>query len=308
MRRLRPVLVAFLVVVFLSTNVLAGSIKTFELTYTVDNAAARNMLPLINSWRQSGDAWYWNDSNSKKIQCGKLAAYTYDYNLEQIALQRAYEIAVSFSHTRPNGSSCFTCVYNGTQTYGECIAYGKSTAKDTFLQFREDNANYAGQGHRRMMASSSFTAIGIAHVEYNGRHYWVQEYGYKNSGAAATTALKGTVVGKIEVDTSKINMSGYTTTTPTPTPTAAPTNAPATPTKAPATPNKTPTTPNKTPTTPNKTPTTPNKTPTTPNKTPTTPNKTPTTPNKTPTTPNKTPTTPNKTPTTPDKTIVTPSK
>ena len=227
MRRIRPLIVAFLVVVFFSTNVLAANIQTFNVPYTVDYASARSMLPLINEWRQSGDAWYWNQSNSEKIQCGKLAAYSYDYDLEQIAYQRAFEIAVNFSHTRPDGSTCFTCEYNGTTSYGECIAMGYSTAYDTFLQWREDNENYAGQGHRRLMAHSGFTSIGIAHIVYNNRHYWVQEYGYENSGAAATPALSGDVIGTIQVDVSTYNPPSTTVTpTPKPTVTSTPTTTP----------------------------------------------------------------------------------
>jgi hypothetical protein len=227
MRRIRPLIVAFLVVVFFSTNVLAANIQTFNVPYTVDYASARSMLPLINEWRQSGDAWYWNQSNSEKIQCGKLAAYSYDYDLEQIAYQRAFEIAVNFSHTRPDGSKCFTCEYNGTSSYGECIAMGYSTAYDTFLQWREDNENYAGQGHRRLMAHSGFTSIGIAHIIYNNRHYWVQEYGYENSGAAATPALSGDVIGTIQVDVSTYNPPSTTVTpTPKPTVTSTPTTTP----------------------------------------------------------------------------------
>ena len=229
MRRIRPLIVAFLVVVFFSTNVLAANIQTFNVPYTVDYASARSMLPLINEWRQSGDAWYWNQSNSEKIQCGKLAAYSYDYDLEQIAYQRAFEIAVNFSHTRPDGSTCFTCEYNGTTSYGECIAMGYSTAYDTFLQWREDNENYAGQGHRRLMAHSGFTSIGIAHIVYNNRHYWVQEYGYENSGAAATPALSGDVIGTIQVDVSTYNPPSTTVTpTPKPTVTSTPTSTPTT--------------------------------------------------------------------------------
>ena len=229
MRRIRPLIVAFLVVVFFSTNVLAANIQTFNVPYTVDYASARSMLPLINEWRQSGDAWYWNQNNSDKIQCGKLAAYSYDYNLEQIAYQRAFEIAVNFSHTRPDGSTFYSYEYNGTTSYGECIAMGYSTAYDTFLQWREDNENYAGQGHRRLMAHSGFTSIGIAHIVYNNRHYWVQEYGYENSGAAATPALSGDVIGTIQVDVSTYNPPSTTATpTPKPTVTSTPTSTPTT--------------------------------------------------------------------------------
>ena len=39
----------------------------------------------------------------------------------------------------------------------------------------------------------------------NGSHFWVQEFGYENSGAAATTALTGTATGTVAVDISSAN-------------------------------------------------------------------------------------------------------
>lgn len=66
------------------------------------------MLDDINAFRTGGDAWYWNSSDSQKIQTGKLSPLAYSYDLEKVAMQRAAEIALTFEHTRPDGSSCFT--------------------------------------------------------------------------------------------------------------------------------------------------------------------------------------------------------
>lgn len=207
MRKLRPLFVVFLVVLFFSNNVTASTVRSFDITYIVDNVSARSMLSTINEWRQSGDVWCWNSTNTEKVQYGKLPAYTYDYNLEQIALQRAYEVAVSFDHTRPDGSDTWSCTYNGTRSWGECIAAGSSTPEAAFEQWKEENDSYSGQGHRRLMASSRYTSIGIAHVEYCGRHFWVQEYGDVNSGAPATSALKGSVTGTVRLDVSNATFS-----------------------------------------------------------------------------------------------------
>lgn len=201
-RKLRPLFVVFLVVLFFSNSISAASVKSFTMTYEVDNQIAREMLPMINEWRTGGEAWYWNENNTK-YNCGKLSAYTYDYNLEQIALQRAYEAAVSFEHTRPNGQDCFTCTYNGTSTHGECIAIGGlTTAESAYELWQENDEDYDGQGHRRLMLSSSYKCIGIAHVVLDSVHVWVQEYGWTNSGASATTAIVGTRNGTVAVDVS----------------------------------------------------------------------------------------------------------
>ena len=191
----------------LEDTVSAASVQTVNVSCQVNSQSARNMLSLINDWRTGGSAWLWNEANTKKIQCGKLSALTYDYKLEAIALQRAYEIAVSFSHTRPNGERCFTCLAGSTQSCGENIAAGNSTTDAVFNQWKEENKNYSGQGHRRNMLASGFTSIGIAHVTFQGVHYWVQEFGNKNSEAGATDALSGTITGKVDVKLSDFKLT-----------------------------------------------------------------------------------------------------
>ena len=201
LRKLRCLLVVLSVVFLLSINVSASTYRTFTFDYEVDMQSARDMLDMINDWRTGGDAWYWNSNNTDKTQCGKLPAYTYDYNLEQIALQRAYEIALKFDHTRPDGTDSGTCTYNGTRSQVECIAVGCKTTEQAFKLWQENNSSYASQGHRRAMLNSSLTSIGIAHVVYRGQHYWVQEYNKTNSGAEPTKALNGTYKGTSIVDT-----------------------------------------------------------------------------------------------------------
>lgn len=205
-RKIQSFFAAVLVIALFSSTVSAATYRTFTLQYEVDNESARQLLTEINTWRTSGDAWYWNADNTTKTQCGKLKAYTYDYNLEMIALQRAYESCFRFaeSHNRPDGGTFNSYSYNGTKSNGENVAGGfaSSTANDTFILLREDNDDYSGQGHRRSMASSKFTCMGAAHVSYNGVHVWVIEYGITNSGAAATTPIKGTRTGTVKADTS----------------------------------------------------------------------------------------------------------
>jgi len=201
---------SFIVIFMLLGNVSAATYRSFTLTYEVDMQSARDQLQLINEWRTSGTATYKNTSNVD-VSCGVLKAYTYDYALEQIALQRAYEIAVSFDHTRPDGTAWNTCTYNGVKSNGENIAAGSYgiSADRAFVIWQENNDDYSGQGHRRAMLSSSFTAIGIAHVSYGGYDYWVQEFGTKNSNAAATTAVTGTKTGTVRIDTSTADFKIY---------------------------------------------------------------------------------------------------
>lgn len=125
-------------------------------------------------------------------------------------MQRAAEIAIYYSHTRPNGESCFTCTYDGARSYGENIAAGYTTAESVFTGWREDNENYNGQGHRRNMLDRDFNTIGIGHVYYNGVHYWVQEFGIYRSGLSQTTANDAETNANVEIAKSSIKSMSNT--------------------------------------------------------------------------------------------------
>ena len=73
-----------------------------------DYEAARSMLAYINEFRTGEDAWYWEADNTTKTYVTGLSPLKYDYDLEAVAMLRASEIAVKFSHTRPDGSKWST--------------------------------------------------------------------------------------------------------------------------------------------------------------------------------------------------------
>lgn len=174
----------------------------YQIPVTYGQTEARSMLSMINSFRASSDAWYWNEGDKSKTTCSGLQPLTYDYALEQAAMLRAAEIAVSFSHTRPNGTLCFTTL--PLYMHGENIAAGQTTAAAAYTDWREDNYGYAGQGHRRNMLSANFAAVGVGHVTFNGIHYWVQNFGFRSSGAAATTAANGARTVAVSIDDANI--------------------------------------------------------------------------------------------------------
>ena len=166
---------------------------TVYVTGAYRQTSAREMLQMINDFRTGGDAWYWDSTDTVKVETGVLNPLVYDYGLEQVAMQRAIEAAVSFSHHRPDSSdnsSCFSAfsLSEGNYTnYGENLAAGSSTTAGAFTQWMEENDPYLFQGHRRNMLSSGYNCIGIAHVIYNGYHYWVQELGYSSAPVTAET-------------------------------------------------------------------------------------------------------------------------
>ena len=134
---------------------------------------------LTNEFRTGSEAFYLNEDNATTTSLvGKLGILELDAELCRAAQIRANEIVKSFSHTRPNGKSCFTVLYDLSIPYsaaGENIAAGSSTGSGTFTQWKEDNENYAGQGHRRNMLGKKYTKIGIAYTYAEGsqyRYYW----------------------------------------------------------------------------------------------------------------------------------------
>ena len=172
---------------------------SIEVTY--GQTEARTMLDMVNEFRTGDEAWAWNSDDTEKIAYSGLQPLVYDYELEATAMQRAAEIALSFSHTRPNGTSCATAYIGSWYSRGENIAAGNrlSSAQAVFTGWQETDKTYIGQGHRRNMLSSSFTAIGIGHVYFNGIHYWVQEFRNPASDAAETEANDGKTSVDIEL-------------------------------------------------------------------------------------------------------------
>ncbi len=105
-----------------------------------------------------------------------------DAVLAEAAKTRAAEAAVSFSHTRPNGSLYYTVGgtaekgYKDSPVYGENLAYGYNNAKETL------DAWIDSSGHRENLVRSSFTKIGVAVLwvkQSNGTYtaYVGQEFG-----------------------------------------------------------------------------------------------------------------------------------
>ena len=171
---------------------------------------ARTILNMINEMRTSStDAWYWKQDDTTKTYCTNLQPLQYDYDLEKTAMQRAAEIAIIYSHTRPNNKDTFSAFYENSVYYtyaGKNIAAGYGTADSVNDGWREDNELYAGQGHRRNMLNSKFNCVGIGHVYYNGFHYWVENFAYRDKVNTTPVSADNTETTlTIPVATSKIS-------------------------------------------------------------------------------------------------------
>lgn len=104
--------------------------------------------------------------NKERANAG-VAPLSYYYEGQTVGDIRASEICTSFSHTRPNGTECFTAAEEAGVSYmtaGENLAYGYSTPEEVM------NGWMNSPGHRSNILDPEFTHIVVGR---NGS-YWVQ--------------------------------------------------------------------------------------------------------------------------------------
>lgn len=110
-----------------------------------------------------------------------VAPLTLDVNLTAVSMLRANELTEVFSHTRPDGSSCYTAFDEagfslGTKysARGENIAAGQATPEAVVEAWKNST-----QGHREAMLNSKYTKLGVGYVYDSSdpyKHYWVQSF------------------------------------------------------------------------------------------------------------------------------------
>ena len=104
-----------------------------------------------------------------------LPALQMSSELNRAALTRAKESAVSFSHTRPNGSSFSTVLTENGITYrgsGENLAWGQSSPEAVVRAWMNS------EGHRANILNSRYTTIGVGYYLNGSTPYWSQLFTY----------------------------------------------------------------------------------------------------------------------------------
>lgn len=126
---------------------------------TSESAYVNEVLKLVNKYRASNG----------------LPPVSLDNAICSAAEIRAKEIVRSFSHTRPDGRSCFSVLsdngisYNGA---GENIAYGQDTPDKVMTAWMNSD------GHRANILNGSFTKLGVGIYSSGGTIYWAQLFTY----------------------------------------------------------------------------------------------------------------------------------
>ena len=141
----------FSIITSISSNA-ANETVTFNVTVTNDYTSAYEVLDIVNKERKSAG----------------LNELQMDKDLLDSAMIRASELVLNFSHTRPNGTSCFAIT---SKAYGENIAAGYSTPEYVMQGWMESS------GHKANILGKNYTTIGIGSIKYGSLCYWVQLFG-----------------------------------------------------------------------------------------------------------------------------------
>lgn len=143
-----------------SENILGSSgMLTADVSVKLDYGSAWEVLDQLNAYR-SGKG---------------LSRLTMDEGDLEFAMQRAAECAVYYSHTRPDGSSCFQFSY----PRAENIAAGYTNASNVMSGWENS------PGHAANMRLQDLEVCGIGCAEYDGTIFWVQDFGWAASGPEA---------------------------------------------------------------------------------------------------------------------------
>ncbi len=121
----------------------------------------------------------YNRVNGHRANNG-LGPLSLSRSLTELAMQRAAECAVFYSHTRPNGETCFSVDENGIYTAGYLNAENIAAGQNSGAAVIEAWIN--SPGHNANILNTSSGSIGIGAFESHGVKYWVQLFGVGNDG------------------------------------------------------------------------------------------------------------------------------
>ncbi len=161
-------------VAFASTN----STETISITGVYDYDRAYEVLDLVNGEREA------EGLNDLEL----------DDDLMEAAMQRAAEVSLYFSstHTRPNGTTCFTI---SSKASGENCARWALTAEGAMSLWMNSD------GHRANILGSSYKSMGVG-CFHNGTYgYWVQIFStQESSGVTERETYTGTAEVELSLD------------------------------------------------------------------------------------------------------------
>ena len=119
-----------------------------------------------------------NPSTGAKLTENDYVPIKWASDLEMIAQTRAAEADIYWEHTRPNGKSCFSVSYNGTQSWGEVLAWNyNGNMVDGVNQWYGEKSDWVNQnrnavtGHYTSMIDPNNLYVGLGAFIIDGEKY-----------------------------------------------------------------------------------------------------------------------------------------
>lgn len=156
-----------------------------------------------------------NQINRNRQQAG-LSLLSENENLMEPTMQRALEVSVSFSHTRPDGTKATDI---SPYCQGENLGVSNDSAVNTTGTYQDKvsaqpQSFMESSSHRSLILDKDMESLAVYCLEVDGQRYWVQLYGAANGGkgVGAGTTTPATTTPKPSTTTPKTT-PGTTTTT-----------------------------------------------------------------------------------------------
>ena len=167
----------------LTDDIYASATGTLNISGTQNYTYASQVITLLNEQRVNNG----------------LSPLTADSTLTAAAMQRAAETVIYFSHTRPDGSRCFTA-FDGSWR-GENIAAGQADPDEVITGWMNST------GHRKNILEANYTGVGVGCFNYKGINFWVQCFSDITADGAVRTGT-ASATAAVSASTDYINMSG----------------------------------------------------------------------------------------------------
>ena len=167
----------------LTDDIYASATGTLNISGTQNYTYASQVITLLNEQRVNNG----------------LSPLIADSTLTAAAMQRAAETVIYFSHTRPNGSRCFTAFDGGWR--GENIAAGQADPDEVITGWMNST------GHRKNILEANYTGVGVGCFNYKGINFWVQCFSDITADGAVRTGT-ASATAAVSASTDYINMSG----------------------------------------------------------------------------------------------------
>lgn len=176
----------------------AGATEPISIQVTYGQTEARKLAEQINALR--------TEINTKKQAASGGAIQTdlskleYDCGLEQAAMQRAAEVALVYNTTTRPDDTAIASAYPGLTNVVENISCMGSTAAQIYSSWTSN----ATSSEYKNMTNANKKAVGIGHVTYNGKDYWVAAFADAPSGVGTLPVDNGKVTRTINMESSLI--------------------------------------------------------------------------------------------------------